>query len=90
MGVKMKDKLAAVAFNLRNLLWRTEELKKDVKMEKDNGKRKNIYEILQSVNNLMAVLKLAEENIIEIEEFVSPKVAVNYQDRKVKEENERV
>jgi hypothetical protein len=86
----MKDKLAAVAFNLRNLLWRTEELKKEVEAEMNNRKRKNIYEVLQSVNNLMAVLRLAEENIIEIEEFICPKAAANYQDRKVKEENERV
>lgn len=86
----MKDKLAAVTYNLRNLLWRTEELKVTVEKEASKNKRRNIYEILQSVNNLMAVLKLAEENIIEIEEFVSPKAKVNYQDRKVKEENERV
>ncbi|OQY70292.1 MAG: hypothetical protein B6D44_16080 [Ignavibacteriales bacterium UTCHB2] len=86
----MKDKLVAVAYNLRNLLWRTEELKVTVEKEAGKNKRRNIYEILQNVNNLMSVLKLAEENIIEIEEYVNPKTAVTYQDRKVKEENDRV
>ena len=69
----MKDKLAAVAFNLRNLLWRTEELKKAVEKELSNGKRKNIYEIHSAVNNLVSVLKTADENLTEIEKLFNIK-----------------
>ena len=69
----MKDKLAAVAFNLRNLLWRTEELKKEVEKEMNIGKRKNIYEIHSAVNNLVSVLRLADDNLNEIEKLFNIK-----------------
>jgi hypothetical protein len=69
----MKDKIAAVAFNLRNLLWRTEELKKTVEKEIIKGKRKNIYDIQKSVNNLMTVLRLADENLKELEGLIGIK-----------------
>lgn len=75
----MKDKLAAVAFNLRNLLWRTEELKKEVETEMNNGTRKNIYEIRTAVNNLMVVLNLADENLKEIEKLIDSKSKVKRQ-----------
>ena len=70
----MKDKIAAVAFNLRNLLWRTEELKETVEKEINKGKRKNIYGIQKSVNNLMAVLKIADDNLKELEELFGSKL----------------
>ena len=65
----MKAKLGAVVFNLRNLLWRTEELKKEVEAELNTGKRKNIYEIHTAVNNLIAVLKVGNETLSDIEKL---------------------
>lgn len=69
----MRDKQAAVAYNLRNLLWRTEELNREVEIEMNSGKRKNINEIHSAVNNLIAVLKVADDNLSEIEKLFSIK-----------------
>jgi len=69
----MKEKIAAVAYNLRNLLWRIEELKNEIEKEAKLNKRKNIYDIQKSVNNLSSVLIVADENLKEIEKLFNPK-----------------
>ncbi len=72
----MKDKIAAVAFNLRNLLWRLEELRNEIDKEENRGRWNNIYEIQKSVNNLASVLIVADDNLKEIEELFSSKTNV--------------
>lgn len=66
-GNKMRDKFGSVAFNLRNALWRVEDLRQEVEREVNKKLRHNIYEIQSSVNNLMGIVKLGNENLNELE-----------------------
>ena len=64
---KMRDQFGAVAFNIRTALRRVEDLRQEVEREVNKNVKENIYEVKSSVNNLMGIMKLANENLNEIE-----------------------
>ena len=81
----MKEKITAVAFNLRNLLWRLEELRDEIDKEGKRGKWNNIYDLQKAINNLASVLIVAEDNLKEIEELFKSKT----RNKKIKIKRER-
>lgn len=66
----MRDQFGAVAFNLRAALRRLEELKQEVEREVNKKMKENIYEVKMSVNKLAGVLKVADENLNELEGLI--------------------
>ncbi len=68
----MKDRIAAIGYNLHDLQWRVEELRGDLEKEADYNSVEFLEPIRKSVNNLAAVLIVADENLEEIEELISP------------------
>lgn len=67
---KMRDQFGALAFNLRTALRRLEDLRQEVEREATKNIKENIYEVKVSVNNLAGVLKLADDNLNELEGLI--------------------
>lgn len=67
---KMRDQFGAVAFNLRTALRRLEDLKQEVEKEISKGLKDNVYEVRICVNNLSNVMKVANDNLNELEGLI--------------------
>lgn len=64
----MKNRIAAIADNLHNLQWRVEEARGAIEKESGYGYNEMLEPLRKAVNNLAAVLIVAEDNLQEIED----------------------
>lgn len=67
----MKKRIVAIADNLHNLQWRVEEYRSVIDKESDYGKNEILEPLRRAVNNLAAVLIVAEDNLEEVQNLFS-------------------
>lgn len=67
----MKNRIAAISDNLHNLQWRVEEARGAIEKEAGHGYNEMLEPLRKAVNNLAAVLIVAEDNLQEIEDAYS-------------------
>ena len=72
----MNKRITAIADNLHNLQWRVEECRGVIDKESDYGKNEILEPLRMAVNNLAAVLIVAEDNLQEIKDAYSSQCEV--------------
>lgn len=70
-GIEMKNRIDAIADNFHNLQWRVEELRGALDKEADYNILEHLEPIRTAVNNLAAVLIVAEDNLEEVQRLFS-------------------